>query len=179
MLGNCFFTYGGEYTEEPEWGQCFRIDILRSMFRCSAASSLRSNSFFSSTLFLSCWPAETNRLTEVGSPFPKRSLTRKQIKKNQSESIAVGTAITSRPPLRSVREELPHTAPALSRAQVGSEEPLYAYPASRFVISYSALCPRYGSLPDIPLDWVPFLHPLRRCLWATFVRRLRRYYGPI
>jgi len=33
------------------------------------------------------------------------------------KTIAVGTAIAGRPPHRSVREELPHTAPALSRSR--------------------------------------------------------------
>jgi hypothetical protein len=28
-------------------------------------------------------------------------------------------------------------------------------------------------------DWVPFLRPLRQCFRHTFVRGLRRYYGPI
>ncbi len=32
-------------------------------------------------------------------------------------AIAVGTAVTGGPPHRSVREVLPHTAPALSRAR--------------------------------------------------------------
>ncbi len=34
-----------------------------------------------------------------------------------SKRIAVGTAVTSGPPHRSVHEELPHTAPTLSRAR--------------------------------------------------------------
>ena len=36
--------------------------------------------------------------------------------KKASPGIAVGTAIADRPPHRSVREVLPHTAPAASRA---------------------------------------------------------------
>ena len=38
-------------------------------------------------------------------------------KKCSNVKIAVGTAVTSGPPRRSVREELPHTALALSRAR--------------------------------------------------------------
>ena len=34
-----------------------------------------------------------------------------------TNGIAVGTAVASRPPHRSVREELPHTAPTLGRSR--------------------------------------------------------------
>jgi len=46
----------------------------------------------------------------------ERRFTPVQMLVQSLSSIAVGTAVASRPPHRSVLEELPHTAPALSRA---------------------------------------------------------------
>ena len=42
-----------------------------------------------------------------------------------------------------------------------------------------ALRPGWVGLVGVILGWVPSLHPLRRCFSGIFVRRLRRYYGPI
>src|ERR1700680_4291491 len=90
--------------------------------------------------------------------------------------IAVGTAVTSRPPHRSVHAEFPHTAPTL-----GVTSKL------RLQLSVCAPAPVAwlpGSVPGpcfavrIPLGPRPSLHQLRGGS-LRFVRRLPSYYGRV
>ena len=50
----------------------------------------------------------------LGKPAPFAG---EDAQRNQTKVIAVGTAVAGGPPRRSVREALPHTAPALSLAR--------------------------------------------------------------
>ncbi len=101
--------------------------------------------------------------------------------------IAVGTAITGRPPHRSVRAELPHTAPTLdideSRriwdqvASIPLSRCSYAKQSMRLEIP--ALCPDQYQLFAVLLGQSPFLHRLRSSLRSRFVRLLPRYYETV
>ena len=105
---------------------------------------------------------------------------RRPQKPRQCHLVAVGTPVARRPPHRSVREELPHTAPT---SGAGAE----AYTACRFSHTQQtvrhagpALGPGRGRLLHVPLGQPPSLHLLRRRRrGARFVRRLHRYYGAV
>jgi len=93
--------------------------------------------------------------------------------------VAVGTPVTRRPPHRSVRAELLHTAPTSDawRRSAGWDE---IYPTCHLThtvqvaqLAGPALGPGRGRLPDVLLGRSPSLHALRRCL-LTLVRALRR-----
>ena len=98
--------------------------------------------------------------------------------------VAVGTPVTRRPPHRSVRAELLHTAPTSDawRRSAGWDE---IYPTCHLThtvqvaqLAGPALGPGRGRLPDVLLGRSPSLHALRRCL-LTLVRALRRYYSTV
>ena len=63
---------------------------------------------------------ESHRIPEWERALTKGLMVKIRVNHNygaaQGFGIAVGTSVTGGPPHRSVREELPHTAPALSRA---------------------------------------------------------------
>ena len=89
--------------------------------------------------------------------------------------VAVGNALAGVPPRRSVRAELPHTAPTSGGG--GN----WTKPASRTLSSEHrvgpALRPERGPRQRAPLGRSPSLHHLRRCHGRTLVRRLLRYYA--
>jgi hypothetical protein len=75
----------------------------------------------------------------------------------ESAEIAVGTAVASRPPHRSVREELPHTAPTLGQTSRLSR----VFTALRTTWFCSALSPAHAQKRRLPLGRTPFLDRLR------------------
>jgi hypothetical protein len=93
--------------------------------------------------------------------------------------VAVGTAIAGRPPHRSVRAELPHTAPALDASACHQgRRPTHCswYLETR----NPALSPARSHTRAILLGVRPSLHHLRSaCPFgaARIVRQLHRYYG--
>jgi len=89
----------------------------------------------------------------------------------QNNRVTVGTPVTGCPPYRSVRAELPHTAPALS---IGVKNSL-THSLQTVRHETPALYPVRGVLLRVPLGRCTFLCQLR---WnqRPFVRRLLRYY---
>jgi hypothetical protein len=88
---------------------------------------------------------------------------------------AVGTALAGGPPHRSVREELPHTAPTSGRTR---RRPVACRTPSRTSDTHvPALCPGRGRLVGVSLGRSPSLHGLRSL--CGFVRPLLRYYGTV
>ena len=120
---------------------------------------------------------------------------------DQKPGVAVGTEVALRPPHRSVRAELPHTAPASGHDAKRTAE--MAHPSAPTVVpadsggrlTYAvethrhatpALCPVRGRLSSVPLGYAPSLHGLRRAmprcsaassvLWAYPTSRPRRWW---
>jgi hypothetical protein len=93
-------------------------------------------------------------------------------------TVAVGTALMSRPPHRSGRAALPH--PALTAGDdASSQGGNMTYPHQRTVHARSGTeSDRPVVLARIPLGQAPFLSPLRT-RWPGLVRRLRRYDEPV
>src|ERR1700736_1339307 len=91
-------------------------------------------------------------------------------------TVAVGTGVAPSPPRRSVRAELPHTAPASGswRRGVGRRF-THTLPSERH--ASPALSPARGPEPRVPLGRSPSLHRLRQP--HAFVRRLLGYYAPV
>jgi len=90
--------------------------------------------------------------------------------------VAVGTTIAHRPPRRSVRAALPHTAPVLdSNGRRNSAHRTPVGPGNTYA---PALCRARVRRTEVLLDSRPSLHPLRPGL-RLVVRRLHRYYGAI
>src|SRR5215475_13410305 len=95
--------------------------------------------------------------------------------------VAVGTALASGPPHRSVREELPHTAltsgssdgqPLVGiRLVVRATTSVTRFPGS--VSGTSALVVRSPWSPSFPLRTPPPTHPRRLCSPASLVLRGR------
>jgi hypothetical protein len=96
-------------------------------------------------------------------------------------AVAVGTDITARPPHRSVRAELPHTAPA---SDVGACRRGWrpTHRSWQLRTWNPALSPARLRTLAILLGPRPSLHRLRGAAlhWVShFVRRLHRYYGGV
>jgi len=70
---------------------------------------------------------------------------------------AVGTGLSARPPHRSVRAELPHTAPTLGH----NASRCLTYPGQPTRRFRPTLCPARRRLSRIPLGHQPFLPPVR------------------
>jgi len=90
--------------------------------------------------------------------------------------VAVGTPVTRCPPHRSVREELPHTAPTLSIWRQSKRSLTHSMQSVRR--KDPALYPVRGFLYRVPLGRCPFLGQLRRD-HRPFVRWRLRYYGTV
>ena len=97
-------------------------------------------------------------------------------RQNANNHVAVGTPVTRCPPHRSVREELPHTAPTLStwRQSFGS----LTHSSQSVRREDPAWYPVHGFLLRVPLGRCPFLDRLRRDR-RPIVRRRLRYYGTV
>ena len=89
-------------------------------------------------------------------------------------SVAVGTIITDRPPHRTVRAALPHTAPTLENASDAATRT----PFNHWNTHFPALCRASVRLNDVLLGPRPFLPRLRRRS-LFFVRLVHRYYGAV
>jgi hypothetical protein len=93
--------------------------------------------------------------------------------------VAVGTPVAQRPPRRSVRERLTHTAPALDSGDRAGSTNASASHACRLGVAVSPpLCADGARLTRVLRGPSPSLQALRRGLPA-FVRALRRYYGSV
>src|SRR6266481_956851 len=89
--------------------------------------------------------------------------------------IAVGTTIANRPPHRTVRAALPHTAPTLDDWR---EILLLAHRSIHGTRNFRAQCRASVGLNDVLLGPHPFLPRLRRRS-LFFVRLVHRYYGAV
>src|ERR1017187_9550025 len=91
--------------------------------------------------------------------------------------VAVGTAIADRPPHRSVRAALPHTALTLDdgiEANFTSRTPRNPWDTD-----FPALCRARVEFRNILLGPRSSLHHLRRGQPLLFVRQLHRYYSAV
>jgi hypothetical protein len=93
---------------------------------------------------------------------------------NSAQSVAVGTTITDRPPHRTVRAALPHTAPTSEAWRAGC----YSHTVQSLGLSFPALCRASAELNGVLLDPRPSLPRLRRRS-LFFVRLVHRYYGAV
>ena len=94
----------------------------------------------------------------------------------QERVVAVGTDIADRPPRRSVRAALPHTAPVLDSN--GRRNSAHRTPVGPWNTYAPARCRARVRRTEVLLDSRPSLHHLRRSL-RPLVRRLHWYYGAI
>ena len=85
--------------------------------------------------------------------------------------VTVGMPVTRHPPYRSVREELPHTAPTSG----DNAEISFAYTIKTDRRSNPPLCADRGGVHGVPLGQRPSLHLLRKG-FHLIVRRFLRYY---
>src|ERR1035437_6860298 len=122
----------------------------------------------------------TGSLAESGLSYnPSTSSMRAMYSSSSFATVAVVTAIAGRPPHRSVRAELPHTAPALDASACHQgRRPTHCswYLETR----NPALSPARSHTRAILLGVRPSLHHLRSaCPFgaARIVRQLHRYYG--
>ena len=97
---------------------------------------------------------------------------------NSSEKVAVGMPITRHPPHRSVREELPHTAPASGYDAKPLESRQYVFCQVRSMLHPISEYSSQSSYPEFPLA-----NGLSSSVSAIgcpiFVRCLHRYYAAV
>src|SRR5262249_18542731 len=114
--------------------------------------------------------------------FPKGSKASPPAPPERRRMIAVGTAVTSRPPHRSVRAEFPHTAPTLGvtawlllQLSVYAPAPVTRLPGSVpgpcFAGSHSPRPPPFA--PPAPQRIAPFCSSASQLLWQSLTSRDR------
>ena len=86
-------------------------EMVRARFGVEIDAYARGSEEMESHAIRSCYPAIA--ALELDESYASLVMTARMGR--ASPGIAVGTAVTSRPPHRSVREGLPHTAPPLGR----------------------------------------------------------------